>query len=119
MSVVPVVDLNNEPLMPTTSARANKWFRSGKATAFIRQGVFCLRLNIKPSYDNKPDISFEEILQLARESGNDVKKKQKEERQEQRRINSEFAQHRRRIKEIKRQKAFAKNKAKQKARKTA
>lgn len=49
---VPVVDRNQNPLMPTTSARARKWIRSGKATPFWKRGVFCVRLNVDPS-DNK------------------------------------------------------------------
>jgi RRXRR protein len=46
---VPVVDQNNRPLMPTTSSRAKRWIKSGKATPFFKKGVFCVRLNIEPS----------------------------------------------------------------------
>jgi hypothetical protein len=46
---VPVVDINNRPLMPTTSWRARKWIKSGKATPFWKRGVFCVRLNQEPS----------------------------------------------------------------------
>lgn len=46
---VPVVDQNQKPLMPTTSARARKWIKSGKATPFWKRGVFCVRLNVEPS----------------------------------------------------------------------
>ena len=46
---VAVVDKNQNPLMPTTHARARKWIKSGKATPFWRNGVFCVRLNIEPS----------------------------------------------------------------------
>lgn len=46
---VPVVDSNQKPLMPTTPARARKWIKSGKATAFFKKGVFCVRLNVEPS----------------------------------------------------------------------
>jgi hypothetical protein len=49
---VPVVDQNQNPLMPTTPARARKWIESGKATPFWKRGVFCVRLNVEPS-DNK------------------------------------------------------------------
>lgn len=46
---VPVVDSNQKPLMPTTTARARKWIKSGKATPFFKKGVFCVRLNVEPS----------------------------------------------------------------------
>jgi len=46
---VPVVDSENKPLMPTTSGRARKWIKSGKATPFWKRGVFCVRLNKEPS----------------------------------------------------------------------
>lgn len=46
---VPVVDSENKPLMPTTPARARKWVKSGKATAFFKKGLFCVRLNVEPS----------------------------------------------------------------------
>jgi uncharacterized protein (UPF0335 family) len=49
---VPVVDKNQNPLMPTTPSRARKWIKSGKATPFWKHGVFCVRLNVEPS-DNK------------------------------------------------------------------
>lgn len=47
---VPVVDNNNQqPLMPTTPARARRWLKQGKATPFWKGGVFCVRLNQEPS----------------------------------------------------------------------
>jgi hypothetical protein len=46
---IPVVDQNNQPLMPTTSARARLWIESGKATPFWKRGIFCVRLNTEPS----------------------------------------------------------------------
>lgn len=46
---VPVIDQNQHPLMPTTPARARRWVRDGKATAFWKGGLFCLRLNREPS----------------------------------------------------------------------
>jgi hypothetical protein len=46
---VPVVDYNNQPLMPTKPCRARRWIKSGKATPFWRRGVFCVRLNVEPS----------------------------------------------------------------------
>ncbi|MBE9166574.1 RRXRR domain-containing protein, partial [Pleurocapsales cyanobacterium LEGE 06147] len=42
---VPVVDQNQVPLMPTTSARAKRWVKCGKATGFWKRGIFCVRLN--------------------------------------------------------------------------
>ncbi|MCY7321518.1 MAG: RRXRR domain-containing protein [Phormidesmis sp. CAN_BIN36] len=49
MQSVPVIDSSQRPLMPTTSARADKWVKSGKATPFWKRGVFCVRLNGEPS----------------------------------------------------------------------
>jgi len=49
MLFVPVIDLNQKPLMPTTPNRAATWIRSGKATPFWKHGVFCVRLNVEPS----------------------------------------------------------------------
>ncbi len=43
--------------MPTTPQRAGKWIKSGKATPFWRNGVFCVRLNIEPSDRYKQDIA--------------------------------------------------------------
>jgi hypothetical protein len=46
---VPVVDANNQPLMPTKPCRARRWVKTGKATPFWRKDVFCVRLNVEPS----------------------------------------------------------------------
>ena len=46
---VPVVDQRQQPLMPTTPARARRWLKSGKATSFWKGGLFCVRLNVEPS----------------------------------------------------------------------
>ena len=46
---VPVMDTQGKPLMPTTPARARKWLKSRKATAFWKGGLFCVRLNVEPS----------------------------------------------------------------------
>src|SRR5215471_10652943 len=46
---IPVVDQDQHPLMPTTPARAKRWIKSGKATAFWKGGLFCVRLNVEPS----------------------------------------------------------------------
>ena len=54
---VPVVDSNQKPLMPTTSSRARRWIRDGKATPFWKHGVFCVRLNIEPSARNVQTIA--------------------------------------------------------------
>jgi len=55
-NMVPVVDKNNKPLMPTTRRRASKWIRSRKATYFYKLGVFCVRLNVEPSARNMQPI---------------------------------------------------------------
>jgi hypothetical protein len=54
---VPVVNQKQEPLMPTTSWRASRWILSGKATGFFNKGVFCVRLNQKPSNNIKQEIA--------------------------------------------------------------
>jgi RRXRR protein len=46
---VPVSDSQGEPLMPTTPARARRWIKSGKATAFWKGGIFGVRLNVEPA----------------------------------------------------------------------
>jgi hypothetical protein len=46
---IPVVDTRQQPLMPTIPARARRWVKSGKATPFWKQGVWCVRLNQEPS----------------------------------------------------------------------
>jgi RRXRR protein len=45
---IPVIDRNQQPLMPTTPARAKRWISSGKATPFWKGGIFCVRLNAEP-----------------------------------------------------------------------
>ena len=54
--LVPVVDKNQNPLMPTKPSRARRWIQSGKATPFWNNGIFCVRLNIDPS-----DTELQEI----------------------------------------------------------
>ena len=55
--LVPVVDSNQKPLMPTTSSRARRWIRDRKATPFWKHGVFCVRLNVEPSARNVQTIA--------------------------------------------------------------
>ncbi len=47
---------DGERLMPTTPARARKWIKSGKATPYWSNGIFCVRLNVEPSGRHKQDI---------------------------------------------------------------
>ena len=54
---VPVVDKDQNPLMPTKPSRARKWIKSGKATPFWKNGVFCVRLNEPPSDAHKQEIA--------------------------------------------------------------
>ncbi len=53
---IPVVNFDQNPLMPTTCGRARRWIRSGKATGFFKKGIFCVRLNQEPSDDKKQQI---------------------------------------------------------------
>ncbi|MBI1929210.1 RRXRR domain-containing protein [Candidatus Poribacteria bacterium] len=54
---VPVVDKKNNPLMPTKPSRARRWIKSGKATPFWKKGIFCVRLNVEPSFRNRKPIA--------------------------------------------------------------
>jgi hypothetical protein len=56
MFFVPVVDQNNNPLMPTTLLRARRWINSEKATPFWKKGVFCVKFNVNPSDNQKQEI---------------------------------------------------------------
>lgn len=55
---VPVVNKDQKPLMPTTSSRARRWIKSGKATGFWKKGTFCIRLNVEPSSNEKQEIAI-------------------------------------------------------------
>jgi RRXRR protein len=55
---VPVVDVDQHPLMPTTPARARRWLKHGKATAFWKGGLFCVRLNREPSARETQSIAI-------------------------------------------------------------
>lgn len=54
---VPVIDINQMPLMPTTRSRADQWVKSGKATPFWKKGIFCVRLNVEPSARNYQPVA--------------------------------------------------------------
>jgi hypothetical protein len=54
---IPVVNLKQEPLMPTTPSRASRWIKSGKATPFWKKGIFCVRLNGEPSNQEVQEIA--------------------------------------------------------------
>src|SRR5260370_30785033 len=45
----PLIGQDQQPLMPTTPARARRWIKSGRATPFWEGGIFCVRLNDEPS----------------------------------------------------------------------
>jgi hypothetical protein len=54
---IPVVDPQNQPLMPTTPARARKWIASGKAIKrWSDVGQFYVQLNTEPSGYATQDI---------------------------------------------------------------
>ncbi len=57
MKFVPVFNMKNEPLMPTTWYRAKRWIKTRKATPFYKKGVFCVRLNVKTE-ENKQSIAI-------------------------------------------------------------
>ena len=43
--------------MPTSPSRARKWIKSREATPFFKRGIFCVRLNRKPSDFVKQEIA--------------------------------------------------------------
>ena len=47
---------DDKTLMPTTPSRARRWIKCGKATPFKKFGVFCIRLNFKPSDVQTQDV---------------------------------------------------------------
>ena len=53
---VPVVDKDQNPLMPTTPPVARHIIKSGDATPFWQNGIFCIRLNREPSGHYKQDV---------------------------------------------------------------
>lgn len=57
MYFVPVFNMNNKPLMPTTQFRAKRWIISGKATPFWKNYIFCVRLNVKTE-ENRQSIAI-------------------------------------------------------------
>ena len=57
MHFVPVVDQNQKSLMPTIPSRARRFIKSGKATPFFQKGIFCIRLNQKPSGNKTQEIA--------------------------------------------------------------
>ena len=44
--------------MPTTPSRARRWIKTGKATYFWKNGIFCVRLNEEPSADYKQEVAI-------------------------------------------------------------
>ena len=57
MFIVPVTNIENQPLMPTNILRARRWITSKKATPFWKKGIFCVRLNIRTK-ENKQEIAI-------------------------------------------------------------
>ena len=54
---IPVIDSQNQPLMPTTPARARKWIESGKAIKrWSNCGQFYVQLIVEPSGRATQDI---------------------------------------------------------------
>ncbi len=54
---IPVTSVNNQPLMPTTPARARKWIESGKAVKrWSDSGQFYVHLTVEPSGYATQDI---------------------------------------------------------------
>ena len=47
MNFVPVKSKDGKQLMPTTETRAAMMMKSGQATPYWNNGIFCIRLNYK------------------------------------------------------------------------
>ena len=43
--------------MPTTPSRARRWISSKKATPFFKKGIFCVKLNVEPSDNQKQEVA--------------------------------------------------------------
>lgn len=56
MNFVPVKSKDGERLMPTTPVRAAMMIKSGEATPYWNNGIFCIRLNREPSGRHKQEI---------------------------------------------------------------
>ena len=54
--LVPVKAKDGEKLMPTTPVRAAMMIKSGEATPYWNNGIFCIRLNREPSGRHKQEI---------------------------------------------------------------
>ena len=54
--MIPVVDKQQQPLMPCSEKRAYQMVVAKKATPFWKKNIFCIRLNVEPSSRNMQDI---------------------------------------------------------------
>lgn len=55
---VPVISVDNTPLMPTKPSRARRWIKDGKAISkFDKLGIFYVQLLSEPS-----DVKTQEII---------------------------------------------------------
>ena len=54
---VPVKTKDGEQLMPTTPEKAARLIKSGKATPYWKNGIFCIRLNYEPKGRYKQDVA--------------------------------------------------------------
>ena len=57
MLYVPVVSFDGEQLMPTKPSKARKLVKTGEATPFWKNGIWCIRLNREPSARYKQEIA--------------------------------------------------------------
>ena len=55
--LIPVLDINNKPLMPCRNARARLLIKKGSARSFYQKGIFCIKLNREPSARNYQNIA--------------------------------------------------------------
>ena len=58
-NMVPVLDIEGRPLMPTKPSRARRWLRNGKAHKRWMKGVFCVQMTDVSAHD--PDVEVDGV----------------------------------------------------------
>jgi hypothetical protein len=56
--MVPVLDVNNIPLMPCSEKRARLLMERGKAKPYWQNNIFCIKLLVEPSARNYQDAAL-------------------------------------------------------------
>lgn len=56
--MVPVINLNDKPLMPCSEKRARKLMMSGRAKPMWKNQIFCIKLSVESSSENLQDVTI-------------------------------------------------------------